>query len=120
MLQMSAINPNQFNVAQSPQDLLDESLANSVFGAGEQSQAQQAASADEPPQEQALQEFNDLTHAAQNQFTKELDEKVPAELLDAQQMTSTLNTSIVASGTEALAAAAQKLNPDAAFALLQP
>jgi hypothetical protein len=118
MVVMSAIDPNQLNITPSPQDLLDETLANSTFG-GQTSEAQQAAEAQEPPQEQALDTFNDLTHAAQNQFNKELIDGVPSELLDAQQMTSTLVDSIAANGKQALAAAAQTLKPDSVLSLLQ-
>ena len=118
---MSTIDPNQSGITPSAQDLIDESLANSTFGSAssETTQSQNAAESQEPPQEQALDTFNDLTHVAQSRFNKELTEGVPSELRDAQQMTSTLNDSIVANGKEALAAAAQTLKPDAVLSLLQ-
>jgi hypothetical protein len=121
MVLMSTIDPNQPGITPSPQDLLDEALANSTFGnaSSETTESQNAAESQEPPQEQALDTYNDLTHVAQSRFNKELTEGVPSELRDAQQMTSTLNDSIVANGKEALAAAAQTLKPDAVLSLLQ-
>jgi hypothetical protein len=118
---MSTIDPNQSGITPSPQDLLDAALAKSTFGSDstENTQSQNAAQAQEPPQEQALDTFNDLTHVAQSQFNKELTDGVPSELLDAQQMTSTLSDSIAANATEAMAAAAQTLKPDAVLSLLQ-
>jgi len=119
MILMSTIDPNQFGIAPSPQDLLDESLANAATDGSAGSQAQAADEAQKPPQEQALDTFNDLTHVAQAQFNKELTDGVPSELLDAQQMTSTLSDSIAANAKEAMAAAAQTLKPDAVLSLLQ-
>jgi hypothetical protein len=118
---MSTIDPNQAGITPSPQDLLDEALAKSAFGSGsaENTQSQNAAQTQEPPQELALDTFNDLTHVAQSQFNKELTDGVPSELLDAQQMTSTLSDSIASNATEAMAAAAQTLKPDAVLSLLQ-
>jgi hypothetical protein len=119
MVLMSTIDPNQFGITPAPQDLLDEALANSTFGS-EAGDSQEATEAEKPPQEQALDTYNDLTHVAQSQFEKKLTEGVPSELLDAQQMTSTLSDSIASNATEALAAAAQTLKPDAVLSLLQP
>ncbi len=119
---MSAINPdgNLFDLAPSPQDLLDESLAGSTLGqgAGLGSAASQATE-DEPPQEQALDALNEFTQAAQTHFNEELELGVPADLQNAQTMTSELVGGITAQGTEAMAAAAQTLSPESVLSLLQ-
>ena len=119
---MSAINPsdNLFNIAPSPQDLVDEDLASDVLGAGVGTASAGSASAEEePPQELALDTLNEFTQAAQRHFNTELyEENVPADIVNAQDMTSQLVGGITASATEALAAAAQKLQPSAVLALL--
>ena len=121
MVLMSTIDPNQSGITPSPQDLLDDALVKSTFGSesAQNAQSQNAAATQEPPQEQALDTYNDLTHVAQSRFNKELTDGVPTELRDAQQMTSQLSDSIASNATEALAAGAQTLKPDAVLSLLQ-
>jgi hypothetical protein len=121
MVLMSTIDPNQSGITPSPQDLLDAALAKSTFGSQstESTQSQNAAESQQPPQQQALDTENDLTHVAQSQFNKELTDGVPSDLLEAQQMTSQLSDSIASNATESLAAAAQTLKPGAVLSLLQ-
>lgn len=114
---MSAIDPPNFNIAPSPQDLLDEGLANTALGQGT---GANAATANEPPQEKALDALNEYTESEQSYVNKEMDLGVPQDYLGAQEMTSQLVGGIVANATQALAGAAQKLQPDAILSLLQP
>jgi len=115
---MSAIDPNQFSITPSPQDLLDEGPANTAFGQGASAAAGTQAP-EEPPQEKALDALNDYTESAQAWVNKEHELGVPEEYLTAHEMTSTLVGGVIANGTEALAAAAQKLQPQTVLALLQ-
>jgi hypothetical protein len=115
---MSAIDPNQFNIAPSPQDLLDEGLANAALGEGAGSAAG-AQAPEESPQEKALDALNDYTESSQAWVTKEMELGVPSDYLGAHEMTSTLVGGIVANATEALAAAGQKLQPSTVLGLLQ-
>ena len=115
---MSAIDPNQFSITPSPQDLLDESLANATFGQGAGA-AGGAQTPTESPQEKALDALNDYTEASQAWVNKEREIGVPEDYLTAHEMTSTLVGGVIANGTEALAAAAQKLQPETVLSLLQ-
>jgi len=118
---MSAIDPdsNIFDIAPSAQDLLDESLVNSALGAdAELGPAGSAGTVEEPPEEEALDAYNEYSDAAYEQWNKELEEGVPSDLLDAQQITSTLVGGVVAQATEAWASAAQELEPETVFSLI--
>jgi hypothetical protein len=114
---MNAVDPNLFEIAPSPQDLLDEAR----LGAGLPGSAipGTGAAADQPQEspaeigDDALVEF---TAAAQNWFNTEQMDRVPQSVISVQETLSTLIGSMTADAATAFATAAQ-MSPSAALAL---
>ncbi len=116
---MSAIDPNLFEIAPSPQDLLDEARAGASGIDGElPGQGAQAGADLESPAELGDDALVDFTAAAQNSFNTEQMDGVPESVISVQSMLSTLVGSMTANATEAFATAAE-LSPKDALALTQ-
>lgn len=116
---MSAVDPNLFAIAPSPQDLYEESqLGSGVLGSAVSSGGRQSGQPQESPAELGDDALVDFTAAAQNWWGTEQMDDVPNSIISVQQMLSTLVGSMTANATEALATAAD-LSPNAALALTQ-
>jgi hypothetical protein len=116
---MTAVDPNLFEIAPSPQDLLDEARAG-ARGLGSELASQGVATdtASESPAELGDDALVDFTAAAQNSFNIEQVDGVPDSVISVQSMLSTLVGSMTANATEAFATAAE-LSPKDALALTQ-
>jgi hypothetical protein len=115
---MPAINTDLFDTALSPQDQLDESLAQASAGSGDR--ASQADGLQESPQELAEETFTDLSRASLDQVNQEqfFDEATP-ETIEDQEMAATLVNSVSASVTESEAGALQQVSPGRVLSLLE-
>lgn len=116
---MTAVDPSLFEIAPSPQDLLDEArVGANLLGA----QIPGAGGATNPLRESPAELGDDalvqFTAAAQNWFNTEHMDGVPDSVISVQSMLSTLVGSMTANATEAFATAAE-LSPNAALALTQ-
>jgi hypothetical protein len=114
---MTAVDPSLFDIAPSPQDLLDESRLGGVIGSAVP--APEAPGLQESPAELGDDALVDFTAAAQNWFNTEQTDDVPDSIISVQQMLSTLVGSMTANATEAFATAAE-LSPNAALGLTRP
>jgi hypothetical protein len=116
---MTAVDPSLFDIAPSPQDLLDEARvgAGNLLGSAIPGGAG-SAGLEESPAELGDDALVDFTAAAQNWFNTERSDDVPDSIISVQQMLSTLVGSMSANATEAFATAAQ-LSPSAALSLTQ-
>jgi hypothetical protein len=114
---MTSVDPNLFEIAPAPQDLLDEARLGSgnVLGAGPSTGAD---SLEESPAELADDALVQFTAAAQNWFNTEQMDHVPDSIISVQETMSVLVGTMTANATEALATAAE-LSPSAALALTQ-
>lgn len=114
---MTTVDPNLFEIAPSPQVLLDEARAGANLLGGQLTGAGSpgAALRESPPElgDDALVEF---TAAAQNWFNTEHMDGVPDSIISVQSMLSTLVGSMTANATEAFATAAE-MSPGAALSL---
>lgn len=116
---MSTVTPNLFELAPTPQELLDEArLGASALGSAVPGTAAGPAQPGESPAELADDAFVQFTAAAQNWFNTEHLDGVPNSIISVQQMLSTLVGSMTADATAAFATAAE-LSPNAALALTQ-
>ncbi len=117
---MPPINTDLFETALSPQDQLDESLAQASLDGGS-AQAGGPEATGESPQQLAEETFVDLTKASQAQVNEEIffDED-PPDIIGTQEMVSTLVNSMSAGVTEAEAEALQQVSPGSALSLLEP
>ncbi len=115
---MSTIEPGQFGQNSSPQSPIEDAYTGGLSGGGQTPGQSQGTT--RSPQQLALDTFDSYTQSAQQYVNRELSIGVPSNLLGAHEMTATLVSSIAANSTQALAAAAQKLSPQAALALLAP
>ncbi len=116
---MSFIDTQLFDTALSLRDQLDEQLAQSSL-TGQTAQAG-GMNADGGPQELAEETFTDLSQASQAQISREqfFDED-PPDIIDDQEMMSTLTNSISASVVGSEAAGLRKFSPATALGLLEP
>jgi hypothetical protein len=115
---MATISTDLFAAALSPQDQLDESLAQArVASSG---QADPTEGLDESPQELAAETFTDLSQVSLDQVDRKefLDEATPQTIED-QQMTATLVNSVSAGVTESEAQALQPVSPGRVLSLLR-
>ena len=117
---MAIVSAQLFDTALSPQDQLDEQLAQASLGGGG-AQTGGAAAADESPQELAEETFTDLSRASQAQITQErfFDED-SQETIEDQEMASTLVNSVSASVIGSEAEALMSVSPSRALSLLEP
>ncbi len=116
---MTAVDPNLFEIAPSPQDLLDEArVGANVLGAAIPGAGGTADPLQESPAELGDDALVDFTAAAQNWFNTEQTDGVPDSILSVQSMLSTLVGSMTANATEAFATAAD-ISPNAALSLTQ-
>ena len=114
---MTGVDPNLFDIAPSPQDLLEEAqLDPSLIGANVPGGVPQGNRLSESPAELGDDALVDFTAAAQNWFNTEQMDGVPESVISVQSMLSTLVGSMTANATEAFATAAE-MSPDAALSL---
>lgn len=117
---MTAVDPNLFDIAPSPQDLLEEArLGADTPGSAVPGQSAGGDLPEESPAEIGDDALVDFTAAAQNWFNTEQQDGVPDSVISVQSMLSTLVGSMTADATEAMATAAET-SPDAALKLTQP
>lgn len=116
---MTTVDPSLFELAPSPQDLLEEErVAAGVLGGGLQRAAGAPSRPQESPAELADDALVQFTSAAQNWFNTEHADGVPSSVISVQSMLSTLVGSMTANATEAMATAAE-MDPHAALSLTQ-
>jgi hypothetical protein len=117
---MTAVDPNLFDIAPSPQDLLEEARVDAnLLGGATPGPGAQVDAPPESPAELGDDALVDFTSAAQNWFNTEQQDDVPESVISVQSMLSTLVGSMTANATEAMATAAE-LSPGAALSLTQP
>jgi hypothetical protein len=116
---MTAVDPSLFEIAPSPQDLLEEArVGANTLGGGLPGQSGEANPPQESPAELGDDALVDFTSAAQNWFNTEQTDDVPDSVISVQSMLSTLVGSMTANATEAMATAAE-ISPSAALSLTQ-